>query len=114
MSAAFYQSQGQDGLLYVLGYANNRMASFNPDNAFAPMGSFTLNTDPEVVTANSPFGTGLNGSFYLADGLGGGSYYNSTGVFKGTFAAPEGSVADSYTGANYIQHGFRRTRLRLR
>ncbi len=36
MSTAFYQSYGQDGLLYVLDYGGtSRMASFDPDNAFA-------------------------------------------------------------------------------
>jgi hypothetical protein len=102
MSAAFYQSYGQDGLLHVLDYGHSRMASFDPDNAFAPVGGFDLNTSPGITTANVQFGIGLNGSFYLADGLGGGSYYNAAGVFQGTFALPGGAVADSYTGASYV------------
>jgi len=75
MSVAFYQSYGQDGLLYVLDYGQSRMASFDPDNAFAPVGGFDLMTD--ITTANVQFGIGVNGSFYLADGLGGGSYYDA-------------------------------------
>lgn len=100
MSAAFYQSYGQDGLLYVLDYGHSRMASFDPDDAFAPVGGFDLMTG--ITTANVQFGIGLNGSFYLADGLGGGSYYDAAGTFQGTFALPEGAVADPYTGASYV------------
>ncbi len=100
MSEAFYQSYGQDGLLYVLDYAHSRIASFDPDNAFEPVGSFSLNTG--VTTANVQFAIGLTGSFYLADGLGGGSYYNSTGAFQGTFELPGGTLGDSYIGASYV------------
>jgi hypothetical protein len=100
MSTAFYQGYGQDGLLHVLDYGHGRMASFDPDNAFAAVGSFDLMTG--VTTANSQFGIGINGSFYLADGLGGGSYYDAAGVFQGTFGLPEDAVADPYTGAIYV------------
>jgi hypothetical protein len=100
MSAAFYQSYGQDGLLYVLDYGNSRMASFDPDDAFAPVGDFDLMTG--ITAANVQFGIGVNGSFYLADGLGGGSYYNAAGAFQGTFELPEGAIADPYTGASYL------------
>ncbi|MES2571908.1 MAG: hypothetical protein V4710_17870 [Verrucomicrobiota bacterium] len=100
MSEAFYQSYGQDGLLYVLDYANDRIASFDPDNAFAPVGGFSLSTS--VTTANVQFAIGPTGSFYLADGLGGGSYYDSTGAFHGAFSLPGGTVGDPYTGASYV------------
>lgn len=100
MGAAFYQSYGQDGLLHVLDYNNSRMVSFDPDNAFASVGSFDLM--PGVTTTNSQFGIGINGSFYLADGLGGGSYYDAAGAFQGTFGLPEDAVASPYTGANYV------------
>jgi hypothetical protein len=100
MSAAFYQSYGQDGLLYVLDYGHSRMASFDPDNAFAPVGGFDLMTG--ITTANGQFGIGINGSFYLADGLGGGSYYDAAGAFLDTFELPEGAIADPYTGASYV------------
>ncbi|CAN5580284.1 hypothetical protein BH09VER1_BH09VER1_32290 [soil metagenome] len=100
MSAAFYHSYGQDGLLYVLDYANNRMASFDPDNAFAAVGGFDLMTG--IITANVQFAIGINGSFYLADGLGGGSYYNAAGAYQGTFSLPEGTPAVPYNPASYV------------
>ncbi len=103
MNAAFYQSYGQDGLLYVLDYAHSRIASFDPDNLdnpFAPVRSFNLN--PNVMTANVQFAIGLTGSFYLADGLGGGSYYDSTGAFQNTFSLLGGTVGDPYTGDSYV------------
>ncbi len=100
MDDAFYQSYGQDGLLYVLDYSNERIASFDPDNAFEPVGSFSLNTG--VTTANVQFAIGITGSFYLADGLGGGSYYDSTGAFQGAFSLPVATVGNPYEGASYV------------
>ncbi len=100
MDEAFYQYYGQDGLLYVLDYGNDRIASFDPDSAFAPVSSFSLNTG--VTTANVQFAIGITGSVYLADGLGGGSYYDSTGAFQGTFSLPGGTVGAPYEGASYV------------
>lgn len=97
---ALYQSFAPNGLLYVLDYGNERMVSFDPDNAFALVGSFDLN--PGVTTANLQFAIGITGSFYLADGLGGGSYYDSTGQYQGLFLLPEGTVGDPYSGASYV------------
>lgn len=95
-----FMSYGGDGLLYVLDYGNSRIASFDPDNAFAAIGSFTLETG--VPTANQQFAIGINGSFYLADGSGGGSYYSKTGAYLGTFALPENAATASYTGQSFI------------
>ncbi len=97
---ALYQSFAPNGLLYVLDYGNERMVSFDPDDAFAQVGSFGLNTG--ITTANVQFAIGRTGSFYLADGLGGGSYYDSTGTFQGTFSLPGETVGDPYTGASYV------------
>lgn len=99
-TSALYQSFAPNGLLYVLDYGNERMVSFDPDNAFAQVGSFGLNTG--VTTANVQFAIGRTGSFYLADGLGGGSYYDSTGAYQGAFSLPGGTVGDPYTGASYV------------
>lgn len=99
-SEAFYQSYGQDGLLYILDYSNDRMVSFDPANAFAQIGEFTLQTG--VTTANVQFAIGVNGNFYLGDGLGGGSTYAPDGTYLNSFALPEGVVGDSYTGDSYL------------
>jgi hypothetical protein len=97
-----FMAYGADGLLYVLDYGNDRIASFDPANAFAPVGSFSLNPDPEILVANQQFAIGVNGSFYFADGQGGGSYYNSLGQFQGTFGLSEDAATASYTGASFI------------
>ncbi|CAN5406684.1 hypothetical protein BH09VER1_BH09VER1_09660 [soil metagenome] len=98
-----FMSYGADGLLYVLDYGNNRIASFDPDDAFAPIGSFTLETG--VTTANMQFAIGINGSFYLADGLGGGSYYDSQGAFQGVFNLPGDATTSTYNGQSYLTTG---------
>ena len=95
-----FMSYGADGLLYVLDYGNGRIASFDPENTFAAVSSFDLESG--VTTANEQFAIGINGSFYLSDGLGGGSYYNSDGVFQGIFALPEGTEAAPYSGKSFI------------
>lgn len=95
-----FMSYGADGLLYVLDYGNERIASFDPDHDFAPVSSFTLETG--VTTANVQFAIGINGSFYLADGLGGGSYYNRQGEFQGVFALPGDATTSTYAGASYL------------
>ncbi len=97
-----FMAYGADGLLYVLDYGNERIASFDPDNAFAPVNNFNLNSDPGTITANEQFAIGINGSFYLSDGLGGGSYYNSLGEFEGVFMLPEGTEGTPYTGQSFI------------
>jgi len=101
-----FMSYGADGLLYVLDYGNSRIASFDPDNIgnpFAPVSSFTLESG--VTTANIQFAIGINGSFYLGDGLGGGSYYNSLGAFQGVFTLPEDTTTSTYRGESYITTG---------
>ncbi|CAN5702741.1 hypothetical protein BH09VER1_BH09VER1_05450 [soil metagenome] len=100
-ASAKFMSYGADGLLYVLDYGNNQMDSFDPDNAFAAVTSFNLNTDLGTVTANEQFAIGINGSFYLGDGTGGGSYYNSLGVFQGVFNTG-GATGTAYTGQSFI------------
>lgn len=99
-----FMSYGADGLLYVLDYGNDRIATFDPNNnfAFLPLKSFALNPDPEILVANQQFAIGVNGSFYLADGQGGGSYYNSLGQYQGTFGLPTDPVLNPYTGASFI------------
>lgn len=99
-SEAFYQSYGQDGLLYILDYGNDRMVSFDPANAFAQTGTFDLNTG--VTTANIQFAIGVNGNFYLGDGLGGGSTYAPDGTYLNSFALPEGVGGDPFTGDSYL------------
>lgn len=98
-----FMAYGANGLLYVLDYGNNRIASFDPDNAFAPISSFNLQTG--VTTANVQFAIGITGSFYLADGLGGGSYYNSLGEFQGIFTLPGDATTSTYWGESYITTG---------
>lgn len=97
---AFYQSYGQDGLLYILDYSNDRMVSFDPTDDFAQIGTFDLNTGG--TTANVQFAIGVNGNFYLGDGLGGGSTYAPDGTYLNSFALPEGVVGDPYTGDSYL------------
>lgn len=99
-SEALYQSYGQDGLLYILDYSNDRMVSFDPTDDFAQIGTFDLNTN--VTTANVQFAIGVNGNFYLGDGLGGGSTYAADGTYLNSFALPEGVVGDPYTGDSYL------------
>ena len=99
-SEALYQSYGQDGLLYILDYGNDRMVSFDPANALAQIGEFTLQTG--ITTANAQFAIGVNGNFYLGDGLGGGSTYAADGTYLNSFVLPEGVVGDPYTGASYL------------
>lgn len=100
-ASAKFMSYGANGLLYVLDYGNNQMDSFDPENAFAPVTSFNLNTNIDTVTANEQFAIGINGSFYLSDGTGGGSYYNSLGVFQGVFNTG-GATGTAYTGQSFI------------
>lgn len=97
-----FMAYGADGMLYVLDYGNERIASFDPTNAFAPIVSFQLNFETDTTVANQQFAIGVNGSFYLADGQGGGSYYNSLGQYQGTFGLPTDPVLGPYTGASFI------------
>jgi len=97
---ALYQSYGADGLLYILDYGNERMVSFDPTDNFDPIGEFDLQTG--ITTANVQFAIGVNGNFYLGDGLGGGSTYAADGTYLGSFALPDGVVGDPYTGASYL------------
>jgi hypothetical protein len=99
-SEALYQSYGQDGLLYILDYSNDRMVSFDPTDDFAQIGTFDLNTN--VTTANVQFAIGVNGNFYLGDGLGGGSTYAADGTYLNSFALPEGVIGHPYTGDSYL------------
>lgn len=80
---AFYLPFAPDGKLYVLDYGNERMVSFDPGNGFEQIGEFSLCTEltPEdLQIANTQFAIGRDGSFYLGDGLGGGSPYGADGT----------------------------------
>lgn len=88
-SQTLFQAYGANGLLHVLDYGNGRIQMLDPENSFAAVGQFALQTG--VTTANFQFTIGSDGNIYLGDGEGGGSVYTEDGTFSGTFTLP-GSV----------------------
>jgi hypothetical protein len=101
---ARYQAYGPNDLLYVLDYGNNRMQMLDPANNFDYAGEFPLN--PSVTTANIQFGIGPEGNFYLGDGQGGGSWYDSDGTFLGSFALPGAVISQDLSGTPYLTTDF--------
>jgi hypothetical protein len=83
-SDALYQSYGPDGLLYVLDYGNGRVQGLDPNNNFAPVSQFNLESG--VVTANMQFAISNTGVFYFGDGAGGGTSYAPDGTYLGSFS----------------------------
>jgi len=79
-----FQAYGANGLLYVLDYGNNRIQMLDPEDNFAAIDEFDLQTG----AANFQFAIGSTGNVYLGDGLGGGSYYDWDGDYLGTFTLP--------------------------
>ncbi len=96
-TSTLYQHYGADGMLYLLDYGNDRVEVLNPDNAFAEVRHFTL----QSTVANMQFAMDDHNDIFFGDGAGGGSMYSSTGTLLDTFALPSGDYTDPFpAGSN--------------